>query len=100
LQRAKDEHEMFFRKHPTLTEREYFEKVFTEVGTLPAVKEFFDRKHNPLWQVAPSGDAAKELLDFWRKTDPDTGALIYDFSDPDWRYCQMLCMWNRRISSL
>jgi hypothetical protein len=84
LQRAKDEHEMFFRKQPTLTEREYFEKVFTEVGTLPAMKEFFDRKHNPLWQVAPSGDAAKELLDFWRKTDPDTGALIHDFTDPDW----------------
>ena len=84
LQRAKDEHEMFFRKHPTLTEREYFEKVFTEVGTLPAMKEFFDRKHNPLWQVAPSGDAAKELLDFWRKTDPDSGALVHDFTDPDW----------------
>jgi hypothetical protein len=84
LQRAKDEHEMFFRKHPTLTEREYFEKVFTEVGTLPAMKEFFDRKHNPLWQVAPSGDAAKELLDFWRKTDPDTGALAHDFTDPGW----------------
>jgi hypothetical protein len=84
LQRAKDEHEMFFRKHPTLTEREYFEKVFTEVGTLPAMKEFFDRKHNPLWQVSPSGDASKELLDFWRKTDPDTGALIHDFTDPDW----------------
>ena len=84
LQRAKDEHEMFFRKHPTLTEREYFEKVFTEVGTLPAMKEFFDRKHNPLWQVAPSGDAAKELLDFWRKTDPDIGVLIHDFTDPDW----------------
>jgi hypothetical protein len=84
LQRAKDEHEMFFRKHPTLTEREYFEKVFTEVGTLPAMKEFFDRKHNPLWRVPPSGDAAKELLDFWRKTDPDRGALIHDFTDPDW----------------
>jgi hypothetical protein len=84
LQRAKDEHEMFFRKHPTLTEREYLEKVFTQVGTLPAMKEFFDRKHNPLWQVAPSGDAAKGLLDFWRKTDPDTGSLIHDFTDPDW----------------
>jgi hypothetical protein len=84
LQRAKDEHEMFFRKHPTLTEREYFEKVFTDVGTLPAMKEFFDGKHNPLWQVAPPGDAARELLDFWRKTDPDTGVLTYDFTDPDW----------------
>jgi hypothetical protein len=84
LQRAKDEHEIFFRKHPTLTEREYFEKVFTEVGVLPAMREFFDRKHNPLWRAAPSGDAAKALLDFWRKTDPDTGILIHDFTDSDW----------------
>ena len=83
LQRAKDEHEIFFRKHPTSTEREYFEKVFTEIGTLPAMKEFFDRKRNPLWQVAPSGDAAKELLDFWRKTDPETGELAHDFTDPN-----------------
>jgi hypothetical protein len=84
LQWAKDEHEMFFRKRPTLTEREYFEKVFTEVGMLPAMRELFDRKHNPLWRLAPSGDAAKELLDFWRKTNPDTGTLIYDFGDADW----------------
>ena len=75
---------MFFRQHPTLTEREYLEKVFAEVGGLPAMKEFFDRKRNPLWQVAPSGDAAKDLLDFWRKTDPETGRLIHDFYDPDW----------------
>jgi len=84
LQRAKDEHEIFFRQNPRLTEREYLEKVFADVGALPAMKEFFDSKHNPLWQVAPSGDAAKELLDFWRKTDPETGALLHDFTDPEW----------------
>lgn len=84
LQRAKDEHEIFFRAHPTLTEREYFEQAFTEVGKLPAMKEFFDRRHNPLWKVAPSGDAAKELLDFWRRTDPETGTLRHDFTDPEW----------------
>jgi hypothetical protein len=85
LQRAKDEHEIFFREHPTMTEREYFEKVFNDVGTLPGTKEFFDRKHNPLWQVAPTGDAAKNLLDFWRRTDPETGALVHDFTDPEWK---------------
>ena len=26
----------------------------------------------------------KDLLDFWRKTDPETGKLIHDFHDPDW----------------
>jgi hypothetical protein len=84
LQRARDEQEMFFRKNPTLTEREYLEKVFAEVGKLPAMKEFFDRKHNPLWEVAPSGDAARELVDFWRKTDPESGDLIHDFTDESW----------------
>ena len=84
LQRAKDELEVFFRQHPTQTEREYFELVFGIVGTLPAMKELFDRKHNPLWRVGPTGDAARELLDFWRKTDPDTGLLLHDFTDPAW----------------
>jgi hypothetical protein len=84
LRRAKDEHEMFFRKHPTVTEREYFEKVFTEVGILPPMKELFDRKRNPLWHVTPSGDAARELLDFWRRTDPESGALVHDFTDSRW----------------
>ncbi len=83
-QRARDEHELFFQKHPTLTEREYLEGVFTETGTLPAMREFFDRRHNPLWQCGPSGDAAAALLDFWRKTDPDSGLLVHDFTDPEW----------------
>jgi hypothetical protein len=83
-QRARDEHELYFRKHPTLTEREYLEGVFTETGTLPAMREFFDRRHNPLWQCGPSGDAAAALLDFWRRTDPDSGLLVHDFSGPEW----------------
>ena len=82
-QRARDEHELYFRQHPTLSEREYLESVFTETGTLPAMREFFDRRHNPLWQCGPSGDAAAALLDFWRKTDPDTGLLVHDFSPAD-----------------
>jgi hypothetical protein len=82
--RARDEHELYFREHPTLTEREYLESVFTETGTLPAMREFFDRRHNPLWQCGPSGDAAAALLDFWRKTDPDSGRLLHDFTDPEW----------------
>ena len=83
-QRARDEHELYFQKHPTLTEREYLESVFAETGTLPAMREFFDRRHNPLWQCGPSGDAAAALLDFWRKADPDTGLLVHDFTDPEW----------------
>ncbi len=84
LQRARDEHELFFRQHPTETEREYLLGVFGEMGRLPGMKEFFDKKHNPLWLVAPSGDACRELWQFWQKTSPETGALLHDFTDPEW----------------
>jgi hypothetical protein len=84
LQRARDEHELFFRHHPTETEREYLLGVFEEMGRLPGMKEFFDKKHNPLWLVAPSGDACRELWQFWQKTDLKTGALVHDFTDPEW----------------
>ena len=74
----------FFRKHPTETEREYLLGVFEETGRLPGMKDFFDRKHNPLWLAAPSGDACRELWQFWHKTIPETGALVHNFTDPEW----------------
>jgi len=80
-QRAQDEHSLFFRQHPTASERDYFEHVFNTVGKLPGMKDFFDRRHNPLWRVGPTADAAKALLEFWRRTDPDTGRIVFDFSD-------------------
>jgi hypothetical protein len=84
LRRARDEHELFFRKRPTETEREYLQEVFTEAGKLPGMKDFFAKKHNPLWLASPSGDACRELWQFWQKTDPETGALRHDFTDPEW----------------
>lgn len=84
LRRARDEHELFFRKRPTDTEREYLQEVFAEAGQLPGMKDFFAKKHNPFWLAAPSGDACRELWQFWQKTDPETGALRHDFTDPEW----------------
>lgn len=84
LQRARDEHELFFREHPTETEREYLLSVFEETGRLPGMTEFFSKKHNPLWTAAPSGDACRELWQFWQKTDAVTGALVHDLTDPAW----------------
>jgi hypothetical protein len=85
LQRARDEHEVFFRSLPQdNTDRGYLIQIFEETGRLPGMREFFDKKHNPLWLAAPSGDACRELLQFWQKTDPETGALLHDFTDPDW----------------
>lgn len=85
LQRARDEHEMYFRRQPEdNTERGYLTEIFTEVGQLPAMKEFFDARHNPLWLAAPSGDGCRALWQFWQKTNPETGELEHDFTDPDW----------------
>lgn len=84
LQRAQDEGEHYFSKHPTNTERDYLIEVFEEVGKLPAMKEFFDRKHNMLWEAGPTGDACRDLLLFWQKTDAETGDVIHDFADPEW----------------
>ncbi len=82
--RARDQHELFFRENPRLTEREYLEHVFKVTEMLPGMKEFFDRKHNPLWSVGPTGDAAAEFVNFWRRTDPETGRPNHEFSDPAW----------------
>ncbi|HEY0793186.1 MAG TPA: BREX-2 system adenine-specific DNA-methyltransferase PglX, partial [Chthoniobacterales bacterium] len=67
----------FFNRHPTLSDRDYLEHVFTEIGKLPGMADLFDRRHNPLWRAGISGDAAGEFIAFWRK-------LEHDFTDPAW----------------
>ena len=74
----------YFRGHPTDTDRDYLLNVFSEVSRLPAMAGLYDRARNPVWRYAISGDAARDLLAFWRAVDPDTGALRHDFTDPDW----------------
>jgi hypothetical protein len=76
---AEDTHELFFRKNPQNTDREYFLHVFQEVGQIPAAKDLFSEGKTPLWAVAPSGDAAMKLLRFWREMDAETGHLQRSF---------------------
>ena len=84
LQRAVDEHELYFQQFPTATERDYLEALFAEVGQMPAMREFFDKRHNALWSASPSGDACRELVLFWRKADAETSELVHDFTDSEW----------------
>jgi hypothetical protein len=76
---AEDTHELFFREHPHDTDREYFRYVFREVGEIPAAKDLFAEGKTPLWAVAPSGDAAMNLLKFWREIDAEAGHLKRSF---------------------
>jgi hypothetical protein len=85
LARARDEHELYFRAHPTETDREYLLHVFDGLAHLPGAKDIFGA-HNPIHELPNwlSGDAAGELLRFFQKIDADTGALVHDFTDPVW----------------
>jgi hypothetical protein len=74
--------EEHFREHPEHSDREYLESVFGLAASHPAVAPLYDRRHNPLWQLGPTADGARELREFWTRIDPDTGALAHDFSDP------------------
>ena len=84
LGRARDERELYFQSHPLASDRDYLLHVFTLTAALPAMAEFLDRKHNPLWLAPPSPDAVSALLQFWKKADPHTGGPVHSFTDPAW----------------
>ena len=85
LSRARDEHELYFRAHPTETDREYLLYVFDELARLPGTQDIFGA-YNPMHELPTwlSGDAAGELLRFFQKIDANTGTLVHDFTDADW----------------
>ena len=82
--RAEDRQTLYFRARPTDSDRDYLLDVFAEVARLPGIGRLYDRAHNPVWRYGISGDAARDLLAFWRAVDPDSGALRHDFTDSDW----------------
>ena len=82
--RAEDRQTLYFRARPTDSDRDYLLDVFAEVARLPGIGRLYDRVHNPVWRYGISGDAARDLLAFWRAVDPDSGALRHDFTDSDW----------------
>lgn len=82
--RARDFRIAYFRANPAATDRDWLRHVFAEVAAHGATAALFDRAHNPVWTVPISGDAATALLDFFCRIDPDSGALVWDFTDPAW----------------
>jgi hypothetical protein len=90
LRLARDHHTLYFREHPTESDREYLEYVFRSAANptgkrlIPVVKALFDEEHNPLWRLGVSGDGATAILNFWQQVEPETGELRHDFTDPEW----------------
>src|SRR5271157_2236370 len=85
LKRARDEHELYFRAHPALTDRDYLLAIIDWLTEHASTKEVFG-EHNPLWDLPNwlRGDAAGALIAFFQKIDPNTGVLVHDFTDPEW----------------
>jgi hypothetical protein len=85
LQRARDEHELYFREHLKQSDRDFLIAVFDQLATLPGTKDVFG-EHNPIRELPNwlSGDAAGELLRFFQKIDANTGELVHDFTDVNW----------------
>ncbi|MGE0327957.1 MAG: BREX-2 system adenine-specific DNA-methyltransferase PglX [Polyangiaceae bacterium] len=81
---ALDSERQFQQLAPSLTARDYLLFVFRELSHFPAVKDLFDQRHNPVWLLAPSAEAAKKLLDLFRSADPEAPA--FRFGQPDSRF--------------
>ena len=80
-QEALDAELAYFRQHPERTSREWLEQAVGHLASLRATTDLVDDR-SPIHTVSPSGEAAADLLTFWRRT-ADTGALVHDFTDPD-----------------
>jgi hypothetical protein len=83
---AEERHEKFFREHPQLNDRDWLVEAFNHLaGTNLAVAGIFDKRHNPLWEITPTFEAASALLTFWRRRGND-GEIRYDFTGSDTRF--------------
>lgn len=81
---AEDSWRAFLQLAPSLSAREYLLTVFRELTHLPAAAGLFDARHNPVWLLAPSADAARQLLDLFRS--PHTEAPTFRFGGDDTRF--------------
>ena len=80
---ARDLQGEYFQKHPEQTDRDWIIAGCDDMSVSPVAKGLFDRRHNPMWTIQPSHDAAKALMAFWRETGPD-GQVVHDLTDPEW----------------
>lgn len=83
LEEARQRTTDHFRAHPSHSHRDYLLWAFGEAAALPGMSDLFDAKHASLHHLPLSVDGARELLDYWRRIDPESGALVCDFTDPD-----------------
>ena len=80
---AEEAEAQFFRDHADKTLRDWLQQGFDAIVSTQAGKSLFDKRHNPLYQIPISHDAAKELIAFWRRRS-EQGDLVHKFRDELW----------------
>ncbi|KPM55960.1 DNA methylase [Frankia sp. R43] len=80
---AEERTEDFYRRRPDKTACDWLLAGFGEIAKVPVGAGLFDQRHNALFQIPLSHDAAKELLTFWRRR-TEAGTLVHDFTDLAW----------------
>ncbi|MEU8073069.1 BREX-2 system adenine-specific DNA-methyltransferase PglX [Micromonospora sp. NPDC049151] len=80
--RARENQTAYFRVNTSHHDRDWLQQSFRVLAAQPAGAAIVDPQHNPVWTAEISAEAAKGLVDFWRRTDAG-GALVHDFTDPD-----------------
>ncbi|MCV7434925.1 BREX-2 system adenine-specific DNA-methyltransferase PglX [Mycolicibacterium bacteremicum] len=81
---ALDARRAYFQAHPEDTDREWLTQISDHFTKFPATAGLVDR-FSPMHLVAPSGDAALELLEFWWQQAGD-GAPLFSFACMDTRF--------------
>ncbi|MCK9795950.1 BREX-2 system adenine-specific DNA-methyltransferase PglX [Isoptericola sp. 4D.3] len=79
--RARENQTAYFRVNTSHHDRDWLQQAFRVLAAQPAGAALVDPRHNPVWTAEISAEAAKALVNFWRRTDDD-GALVHDFTDP------------------
>ena len=70
----------YFMQHPLHNDRHWMLTAFSHLRELPATAGIFGGR-NPVWHFPISGDAAANLVHFWRR-----GAGVCSFVDKDTRF--------------
>ncbi|MER5216317.1 BREX-2 system adenine-specific DNA-methyltransferase PglX [Streptomyces sp. NPDC002838] len=81
---AEEAQAQFYRNHQgNQTDRGWLLSAFDEMTKAQAGALLFDQRHNALYQIPLSHDAAKNLIAFWRRR-TEQGSLVHDFTDDNW----------------
>ncbi|MFZ1491907.1 MAG: BREX-2 system adenine-specific DNA-methyltransferase PglX [Candidatus Competibacter denitrificans] len=75
--------EAFYLKNPTASDNDYLRDVFATAAQYPGLDDVLRVQHS-LLDAPVSADSGKQLVRFFRATNPDSGVLLRDFSDADW----------------